>query len=76
MVSYVYGWKFFRVTDAKMWVGPACISYLHNKKKKMDQRHKDLINANLSRLVNAVDYDQLKHHLLDLRVFPPVQLRR
>jgi len=43
---------------------------------KMDQRHKNLITANLSKLVNLVDYEKLKSHILELRVFPPSHIKR
>ena len=42
----------------------------------MDQRHKALIVSNLSQLVALVNYEELKPHLLNLRIFPSVQLKR
>ena len=42
----------------------------------MDKRHKGLIDSNLSKLVGLVNYDEIKPHLLNLRIFPSTQLKR
>jgi len=42
----------------------------------MESKHKELITCNLSALVRAVQYDIIRHHLEQLRIFPPSHLKR